>query len=607
MTKKLLFLSTLSIMLIAFFSPQKAKAQWTSISVNSPGGPYGGSSCLLPDTMGINVQAFLTGTAVPGDSVTFYFSWGDGSDTTIKDRDTSFYYHILYHAYTFPGTFTQYCAVTSQTGVVGTWVNPFPTTITNTCAPITGRLYVDNNHNCLQDAGELGIPSAPVFLINTALMDTTLYGWTNDSGYYSIVAPAGSYTILANPAYAYSLFWPATAVPTGDVAPSCPVNGLYSLTTTVGGTYSQDFADTCAPVTALDVVGSGCIYGSVPGDTTWLQVYEGAAWWFWDYTCNTFTSTLTLTLDPHLHYAGYSTVPPTTISGSTLTWNVSSVAGYFAFYPRIKVYTDVSATMGSTVSCTVNATPTSFTDPNMPNNTQVITRTVTSSWDPNEVAVSPQGSGAPGYITNNTELTYTIHFQNTGTAAARNITVIDTTSSNLDLRTVHILSSSSPVDMYQAGNLLKFRFNNINLPDSMSNPNGSIGSVTYSVLPKQGLAPGTQIYNRANIFFDYNEGVKTNRVLNTISSNVGVSTITPAELKAVVYPNPAGNELFARLDDQSDFTVTVCDLLGRVLYNGSSINGIASVNTSTIANGIYLVKLRSANGNELTTKALVQH
>ena len=607
MKKKLLFLSTLSIVLMAFFSPPKANAQWTAINVSSPGGPYGGSSCLLPDTVGINVQAFLTGTAIPGDSVTFYFNWGDGSDTTIKDRDTSFYYHILYHAYTFPGTFTQYCAVTSQTGVVGTWVNPFPNTLSDTCAPITGRLYVDNNLNCVQDAGEHGIPNAPVFLINTALMDTTLYGWSDDSGYYSIVAPAGSYTILANPAYAYSLYWSAGASPTGDVAPSCPAGGLHSLTTTVGGTYNQDFADTCAPVTSLDVFGSGCIYGSVPGDTSWLQLYDGAAWWFWSYTCNTFTSTLTVTLDPHLHYAGYSTIPPTTVSGSTLTWNVTSAGGYFAFYPRIKVYTDVSATMGSTVSCTVNATPGSFTDPNMANNTQIITRTVTSSWDPNEVAVSPQGSGAQGYITNNTELTYTIHFQNTGTAQAKNITVIDTTSSNLDLRTAHILSSTAPVDMYQAGNLLKFRFNNINLPDSMSNPDGSIGSVTYSVLPKQALAAGTQLYNRANIFFDYNPGVVTNRVLNTIKNNVGIATIAKSELNAFVYPNPAGNELFARLDDRSDFSVVVTDMIGRILYKGASSNGIATVNTQNFTTGIYLVKLQDTNGAEITTKALIQH
>ena len=607
MQKKLLFLSTLSIMLMAFFSPQKVNAQWTAINVSSPGGPYGGSACLLPDTMGINVQAFLTGTAIPGDSVTFYFSWGDGTDTTIKDRDTSFYYHILYHAYTFPGTFTQYCAVTSQTGLVGTWVNPFPITLTDTCAPITGRLYVDNNHNCLQNAGEQGIPNAPVFLINTALMDTTLYGWSDDSGYYSIVAPAGSYSVLANPAYAYSLYWSAGATPTGDVAPSCPANGLVSLTTTVGGTYSEDFADTCSALTSFDMFACGCTYGAVPGDTTWVQVVAGNAWWFWSYTCTPFTTTVTLTLDPHLHYAGYSTITPTSVSGSTLTWNVSTVGGLFYFYPRVKVYTDVSATIGSNLFCTVNATPTTYPDPVMANNTQTFARTVTASWDPNEVAVSPQGSGAQGYITNNTELTYTIHFQNTGTAQARNITVFDTASSYLDLRTAHILSSTSPVDMYQAGNLLKFRFNNINLPDSMSNPNGSIGSVTYSVLPKQALAAGTQIYNRADIFFDYNPGVKTNRVLNTINNAVGVTEIVKNNMGATVYPNPAGNELFAHLDDNSDFTITLSDLLGRVIYNGNSSNGIAAVNTSNIAGGIYLVKMHSANGSDHTVKALVQH
>ncbi len=605
-----LILSTIFVALTALLGSQKAQAQFSAVTVNILSSGMTTSSCVLPATYVITVEADLTGTAVLGDSVTMYVNWGDGTSNTLKFADSNWVYNNFSHNYTFPGSFTPYASVTATGGATGFWAAT-PTagavTVTDTCAPITGKLFLDNNHNCIQDAGEQGIYGAPIFLINNTLMDTTLYDWTDVNGHYSVVAPAGNYTILANPAYAYTLFWPLTVTPTADVTPSCPAGGLYSLTTVIDSTYNKDFADTCATLTSFDVMSGGCIYGAVPGDTTWVQVIAGNAWWYWAYTCETFTTTLTLNLDPHLHYTGIASVPPTSISGSTFTWNISTTGGPFYAYPRIKVYTDSGVTIGDTVFCTVNATATSFPDPDMSNNTRVFSRIVSASWDPNEVAVSPQGYGAPGYINNSAELTYTIHFQNTGTAAAHNITVIDTTSANLDLRTVHIMASSNPVEMYQEGNLLKFRFNNINLPDSMSNPNGSIGSVTYNVLPKKGLAPGTQIYNRANIFFDYNPGVETNRVLNTIAIPTVVNNVTHKILSAQVYPNPANNTLFASSDDHSDFVISLTDMLGRVLYNGSSANGMVTINTQNLPAGIYIVKLHNADGMEMTTKATIQH
>ncbi len=604
---RLATLFALIITLLFSFKPEKSHAQWTAVSITEYGFVPGNSYCILPDTVSMIVVGWMTGTAVSGDSCTLYVNWGDGTDEYKKVADTSMVMATFTHIYTIPGSFTQFASVTATSGVTSSWLATLPTTITNTCAPITGHLYVDNNHNCVRDAGEQGLVWAPVFLINNVTMDTSLYGYTDDSGFYSILAPAGNYTILANPAYAYSLFWAAYGpTPTGNAVPSCPANGLSTLTTTVGGTYTQDFADTCAPLSSFDVFAGGCIYGSVPGDTTWVQVLEGNAWWYWGYSCTSFANTLTLTLDPHLHYTGYATIPPTTVSGNTLTWNVSTLGSYFYFYPRIKVYTDVTATMGSVVTCTVSATATAVTDPYLTNNTQVFTRVVTSSWDPNEIAVTPQGSGTQGYITNNTELTYTIHFQNTGTAAARNITVDDTLSANVDIRTLHILNSSSHVDVYKDSNAVRFRFNDINLPDSMSNPNGSIGSVTYSVLPKQGLAPGTQIYNSANIFFDYNPGIATNKVLNTINNNVGVTEINK-QINAIVYPNPAGDKLFAHLDGATDFSIELTDIMGRTIYSGASNKGIAEVNTSKLSSGVYLVRIADNNGGGQTIKTIIQH
>ena len=232
---------------------------------------------------------------------------------------------------------------------------------------------------------------------------------------------------------------------------------------------------------------------------------------------------------------------------------------------------------------------------------------VTSSYDPNGKEVFPQGTGAPGYIDNKTPLSYNIHFQNTGTAAARNITIVDTISANLDMKSLHILKSSFPAEVYTSGNVVKFRFNNINLPDKTTNSAGSTGTISYAILPKAGLAQLTQIKNTASIFFDYNAGIVTNTTLNTIkASHVNVQYVSNAGFKAKVYPNPASDKVFANTDDNSDFTLALTDMLGRVVATSKSVNGSAALNTQSLPTGLYIVTLVNTTGNELTTKVTIQ-
>jgi len=54
---------------------------------------------------------------------------------------------------------------------------------------------------------------------------------------------------------------------------------------------------------------------------------------------------------------------------------------------------------------------------------------------------------------------------------------------------------------------------------STSDPAGSNGFVAFSLKPKSGLPEGTVIDNQAEIFFDLNEAVITNAVMNTLRTN----------------------------------------------------------------------------------------
>ena len=350
----------------------------------------------------------------------------------------------------------------------------------------------------------------------------------------------------------------------------------------------------------------------VRGDTTTLEVWSADWYWMWDYTCMSLSSTITLTLDPHVHYAGYypalSYGPAPTVSGSTITWTVGTTASdIFDFDQLLKVYVDTFTYLGETLCNTIHATPTSYPDPNLANNTMTFCSPVLASYDPNGMAVAPQGVGAQGYIPNNTPLTYEIHFQNTGTAPANNIVLQDTFSTNVDVTTLHVLKSTAPVEVYNVGNAFTFRFSNINLPDSASNPDASIGSVVVGVMPKQGLAEGTQIYNRAGIYFDYNPPVSTNSVLNTINSTLNVSHVANAGIKADVYPNPANEQIAVKTDGTAEYNVALMDMLGRSLTTGHSTDRNAVISTRNIPEGFYIVRINDEKGNEVTAKVVVKH
>ncbi|NDC41589.1 MAG: hypothetical protein EBZ77_08570, partial [Chitinophagia bacterium] len=244
------------------------------------------------------------------------------------------------------------------------------------------------------------------------------------------------------------------------------------------------------------------------------------------FMCDTLSADITLVLDTNLSYAGMRTGPsPVRISGDTLVWHFTTAASLFDFSGYIKVVVDTTATIFDTLQNRLYVTPTRITDPDTTNNYYTWREQIRSSYDPNEKQVSPAGYGPQGYIPNGTPLSYIIHFQNTGTAPARNITVSDTISEHLDFSTLQVVSSSFPVLVYQvAGNVVKFKFNGINLPDSTSDPVGSIGYIAYNIVPYDSLAPGTQIRNTAGIYFDYNPAVYTNGTLNTIEDSIGTIT-----------------------------------------------------------------------------------
>ncbi len=144
---------------------------------------------------------------------------------------------------------------------------------------------------------------------------------------------------------------------------------------------------------------------------------------------------------------------------------------------------------------------------------------ILDSFDPNDKAVSPRGVGPERYTPTGAALDYVIRFQNTGTDVAYKVVVTDTLSEHLDVSTLRVGTVSHPYKMTVTGKgrpVLTFTFDNINLPDSTADEPRSHGRIQFNIRPKAGLPEKTRVENFADIFFDYNEPIRTNTTLNAI-------------------------------------------------------------------------------------------
>jgi uncharacterized repeat protein (TIGR01451 family) len=232
--------------------------------------------------------------------------------------------------------------------------------------------------------------------------------------------------------------------------------------------------------------------------------------------CLPASGTLTLILDGMTSYTS-SNPSPNYLNGDTLKWYFNDLTyDSVHFMPAISITTSQMAMIGDTLCFTLVITPTND-DFNPDNNIKHICLPVVSSYDPNDKKVYPSGICEENYILNEQTLSYTVRFQNTGSAEAHNIFVLDSLSPFLDIQSLRIVSNShSVISEFLPGNVLKFRFDNIYLADSSTNEPESHGYIIYEIDPIENLTDGSIISNKAAIYFDYNPAVITNSVENTI-------------------------------------------------------------------------------------------
>jgi uncharacterized repeat protein (TIGR01451 family) len=295
-----------------------------------------------------------------------------------------------------------------------------------------------------------------------------------------------------------------------------------------------------------------------------------------------------------------------TASGNTISWpytTVNALSWYSFFCMELSV--DSSAQIGDTLCFTFFITP-SPADANQSNDTFYVCYPVRNSWDPNMKEAFPAGPGGNGHVAPNTEMTYTVHFQNTGNDVAYNVAITDTIDPNLDMSTLQILGSSHTMTPDVVGsNILRFNFYNINLPDSTSNEPMSHGWVTYRIDPFQWLPDGTQIDNTAYIYFDFNEAIVTNTTNTIIDWALSINEVT-VENGFSASPVPADD--YVNLSFDADFAgiVSLRDISGREVRQVKMNGSTERMYVGDLADGVYMVTVSNETGMR-TRKIVVQH
>jgi uncharacterized repeat protein (TIGR01451 family) len=254
--------------------------------------------------------------------------------------------------------------------------------------------------------------------------------------------------------------------------------------------------------------------------------------------------------------------------------------------------TDTTAQDGDLVCVNVSVTPTAG-DNNAANNNFQYCYEVFNSYDPNMKTVWPHHvePGFDGYFN------YTVYFQNTGSAPAFNIRIADTLDTQLDISTFEVTGYSHDVLTYLHGNVATFRFNNIMLPDSTTDFEGSIGFVQYRIKPLADLPAGTIIENTAHIFFDFNEAIVTNTTENEFMISTAVQDLAEGP-SMLVFPNP-GTGLFTLEIDAAHSQlvwVEVYNLRGERLLQLSTNDSRTMLDLSAYPSGMYIVRAQNESG-----------
>jgi len=454
------------------------------------------------------------------------------------------------------------------------------------CRSFSVQIYEEGNGNCIKDAGEPLTPFPSLFSVDSNGIRIDTISATSSFDYSAYAVPGDVYA-----------FRPIS-LPAG-VSVICPSPGFIGDTvrSSVAAYPDKYLGVTCSTGIAYDLRVSAVVPITGVHDE-WGNIYVS------NNSCLPVNATVTLHYSPKYNVdygGGYLDVNPTPAShtSSSITWNVPNLAStptnlYYA------VWTNLAGGLlnpRDTVNSYITVTPTA-NDIDQSNNFIIRTDTVKAGCDPNEMFVSPSNCIA---LNTTAPLQYTINFTNTGNDTAHDIYVMDTLPANVNMRTLRLVMASATMktSLIEDGayKIARFDFPKINLLDS-SHHGKCNGAVIFNINTMPDLPVGALIANHAGIFFDINPVVLTNTTVNRVGCpNAEVPVVNTG--KAIIYPNPAIDDLTIKMALDSYSSYSVVNSVGQVLIKQPLNSTQTRVNVSRLSPGMYYIVLVGELGREV--------
>jgi uncharacterized repeat protein (TIGR01451 family) len=452
----------------------------------------------------------------------------------------------------------------------------------------SGYVFCDANNNGVMNAGEAPIPFAPVYLGVSPTSNSSVTVYTDSTGYFSYCGQIGTSNIAVawlNSQWLGYQGYTANSSLITLVGSATGNNQPGFLPVICGGTPCTDLWTTVTPWigyyqnTTAHIKLNWGNYGPTAAGNYQLTL--------------TFPAGVTVNTSS-IQNSGY------TISGNTITWNLSNLNTTFSTFDYITFQVPGGLLNGAQHYFTSTISPVNSTDCNSQNNAGSLLQILGNSYDPNDKTVQRPDFYTTTPISIGTEildanqldaLTYTIRFQNTGTAPAQNVYILDTLSSNLDWSTFSLIHASHPVQVFhQSNGLVRFEFDQIWLADSTANEPESHGDLVYRIAEKSTCLAGCEIENTAYIYFDWNDAIVTNTTYNLNENIMGI--YEDGINGWGIYPNPANNYLQIR--GLETFNYQIHDFAGKSILHGDGTEN-EMLDITKLMSGAYVITIESEN------------
>jgi uncharacterized repeat protein (TIGR01451 family) len=533
-----------------------------------------------------NAPVSVNGTVTYSDASGYYYITyaGTANDTFTLSLNNNWLTQQGYMILNNNGSNINYITGTPcNSGVPPTTIN-FPLSCGGNTSPsfcYGGFVFCDANGNGVMNPGETPLVGAAVQLFVQPNSSTSVTVYTDSSGYFSY---CGQFIGTSN-------------IVLAQVSPTWLIYNGYTAPTTYTTLQGFNTPQVQPGMLPINCGGTNTCSDLWTTVTPWIGYYQNNTAYIklnWGSYGPSPAGTYTLSFS---YPAGVSPILSSiqnsnyTISANTITWNLTNLSSNFTNFDVIQFSVPGGLINGAQHFYTSSISPTGVNnDCASFNNNGSLLQILGNSYDPNDKNASTDymNENYPtGYLDAFTDdaLSYTIRFQNTGTAPAQNVYIIDTLSSQLNWTSFTLLEATHPIQVVNLGNgIMRFEFNQIWLPDSTSNEPESHGHLTYRISENLNNPVMSTIENTAYIYFDWNDPIVTN---TTFHQNMWLDQIDELEGGLAIYPNPAQTEISLGLTFPTQ--IQIQELNGKVVFD-ELVGPAQTISVQALQEGIYLIQ-----------------